>query len=654
MNFNSTMLMRFGGKSFGRTILASTLPGIHLDGTTEDTIVLQTALNTGNIHLIVDGPSMWDTLYLESNTTLELQAYTYTKKPAPNSGAGFIRNKNKTGYPTTPIDKNITIIGIDAIIDGNRRNGGGGNVPGTGPLVDNMPPGYNWSTLNPIVNSSAIIVSTIEMWGVSNFQMYGTSGHPITIKDSPAYGIHLSNVKTSQTSYYNKTIQSGDTIPGNDAWHLNGGCDNCQVNNLTAAMNDDCVAFNANDGQDLAPGTQPFTFDPAVVSGPITNCHASNITATGGNYNAARFISARRDCYIDNCSISGFTGATPISNSSSSGIFFDAFGVTGTGDIRNVSISGVSQDMTNNRSLIEVNRSFIRKLSLDTISTTSASNFTSLVAVDSAGTVAEIVLTNSSTVNTPYLVSTAGILNAFYRSGNTQGGTSSGETTGTVGGLYGSHPGESILLVDTFSGSSGTALVGHTPDIGTVWSNSSSDAYQGPPVSDIRIDGTGRTYNGLGATGSSLIDSATSMYGIGFSLRFKFQFLSAVGLTASVALYTPPTASVDQRFFYDITNTKWVLSNTGLSGGMVSQSFAFPTAGTEIEIRIITFYGSSRYVYAETSTDGGVTWSALFGGLLTLTADSNTFRPGLWFDGNVGPATGIHVGNIRVGTITEY
>lgn len=199
-------------------------------------------------------------------------------------------------------------------------------------------------------------------------------------------------------------------------------------------------------------------------------------------------------------------------------------------------------------------------------------------------------------------------------------------------------------LIDTFTGAVNTALVGHTPNTGTVWSGSASFMY---PGSDIKLTGDGYAFNNSNTISgtSSLIITPTTISGSTHVTYASWKFLTNITANnQSLSLYSPGDAAADNRLVW--TNGDWNLS---LLGSVVAtEAFAMPSTGTVIITRVTAIDGVS--ILCETSADYGVTWASLFSGAVAFTNTANPFKPGIWYDGLNTPTTGVLVGNLREGT----
>jgi hypothetical protein len=198
-------------------------------------------------------------------------------------------------------------------------------------------------------------------------------------------------------------------------------------------------------------------------------------------------------------------------------------------------------------------------------------------------------------------------------------------------------------LIDTFTGTADTALVGHTPEVGLLWLGDSTHEYQGPPVSDVRLTGGKFTYNNAATGGSSLILSPTTFAGSTHQVRASFLFLTDIGVGNfySIPLYTSIGSVTDCRFGW--FNGVWKLT---LAGTSQTSAFAFPSSGTITEALITCVDGVS--ITCEVSADEGQTFATLFGGAVAFTSTAHPFSPGLWYDGSATKTTGVQIGNFRV------
>lgn len=409
------------------SVVFASRAGVPNAGQGESTARLQAILDSfaGNpLTLVIDQSILLDNLRVWSNTTIEvLPGVQVQKKPSSggnlNSGIPLISNKNWVAGPTTPTDMNITIRG--GFWDGNRRNGGGGNAPGTGPLVNGVPNSdYPWSNLNPIVNANAYDQPSFMFAGVTNLLIEDVQNY-----DSPAYSFQLSNVQESTTQRCEKTIALGDTIPGNDMWHLNGYCADCRLYDSYGYCNDDIIAINANDGEDLFPASQPHTFLPGTVSdGPIVGVRVRGIRILGGEFNVGRLLSGQSADYTDDVIIEDVSGVTVPSGKN--GMFFDSYNTGSTGLHKQVKLRDFRfGSAAATFGMVLVGDCTINDLEISGFNDLGVANTGGMVIVNNAlSTIGMMRLNNCVTSNTAYLVQQTNGALSLVLGVNTQTGAS--------------------------------------------------------------------------------------------------------------------------------------------------------------------------------------------------------------------------------------
>jgi hypothetical protein len=204
-------------------------------------------------------------------------------------------------------------------------------------------------------------------------------------------------------------------------------------------------------------------------------------------------------------------------------------------------------------------------------------------------------------------------------------------------------------VIDLFSGSAGTLLEAHTPDVGAAWSTGNSYKYTG---SVVKLDGSGGVYSDT--SNPSLYTTPTTLAGTVHHIIAVYEFLTdlGAGFNVNLPIYTGNNgALVDNRVAYE--NGVWTLSGL-TSASAVTQNFAFPASGTKVSIRITPNDSASpRTVLVEQSTDGEVTWTTMFGGSHNIdTSNTNPLTPGIWFGAQNSPTTGIKLHNLRVAQST--
>ena len=434
-----------GGSGSANVVYASSISGIHLDGSTDDTSAIQTVLNSHGtagtpLRLVMDGISAINTLYVYTGQHIDGIAGLggFTKLPYPSSnGQVAITNKhwftgNNTLYGT---DKYITLTNL--YIDGNRRNGAcGAAYPNSG---------------YPEVSPSFYEVPTIGFYGLQYLRVDN-----VHVFDAPAYGLHLANVQHAVVTNYSMFANTGDTHDGSNPIQLEGYCDDCQFYGVTGSCNDDPWAFNADDGQEIAGAgsslSQP-TFYPGTVApagGPITNCMIDGGTfypvPSGSLMTGGRFLSSYTTSFIKNVTVKNIT-VTGVGV----GIQIDNFGLAnGSGFYDNIILENYRLEMAASFAPIWINRATVGNLiikDLTVLTTTAIGSAASAIYVTSNGSVGSLRvsgldLENSAGVaNTSSPVVLAGtVTQASFRDtrinqGTTQFAGPAISCTGTIGSL---------------------------------------------------------------------------------------------------------------------------------------------------------------------------------------------------------------------------
>jgi hypothetical protein len=252
---------------------------------TDVTAVLQSVLTGGKAHLVIDVPCLFDSLFLESYTTLECVADgLLVRKGPPNGGRTCITNLHYVAGPTAPTDQFITLLNVK--LDGSRRFNGSGN-----------------DGSNPLYNSAFLMaVASLDGWGVNGIGFYGVRWLRVIntrVDDPPAYGLNLGNVQDAYVEGFSKWHRYGDGQPTDCVIQLQGHCRRILLVNTTGTAFDDGLALNANDGQDNNPGAAPGPYPNAGGPGPI-----DDVTIRGVGFDAVkqalRMISASQDAQITN------------------------------------------------------------------------------------------------------------------------------------------------------------------------------------------------------------------------------------------------------------------------------------------------------------------------------------------------------------------
>ena len=267
LSFSGTTLVASGGSGSGsaNVVYASSISGIHLNGSTDDTAIIQAVLDAHGeagtpLRLVMDGMSAVNTLYLWSNQWLDGLAGLGGLRKLPNpasNGLPLVTNKHWVAGTTTPggTDQYITVSNV--YLDGNRRNGGGGPAfpNGTAPYLN-----------GPFGSNTSYVVPTILLAGLSYFRVDN-----VYVYDSPAFGIQFTNCYYGLVTNFSKYAVSGDSYPGNDVYHCCGYCYGIHAFGVNGSGSDDSIAFNANDENDATSPAYVF-FPFGSASGPIQSC----------------------------------------------------------------------------------------------------------------------------------------------------------------------------------------------------------------------------------------------------------------------------------------------------------------------------------------------------------------------------------------------
>jgi hypothetical protein len=379
--------------------------GVVADGSTDNSTRLQAILDlaqAGPLLVVHDMPGtvLADGLLVWSDTTIETLAGGVWKKKgyggttAFRAGAMF-RNRHVVAGGTAPTDSNIHFRG--GYFDGNRR---GFSTGGTTAYwtARGVQAGQDYSYIAYLANDNDEVVPMIGFYGVS-----GCSARDLDFYDIATYGLHYGNVDYAFAENITKTLRPNDAVFGDNLIQLEGYCSGFRIAGVRGQSNDDLVAFNANDGQDIYPSGSPITFIPGIVSGPIRDVHISDLAHTGGAGTLLRLLNA--NTAISNIIIEDFR-VEPTSSSVQACIYFDSFGISGTSTYDDILIRGV-RGVVPNTGLVRLQNgnATIRNLVIDGVSGRGGNN--ALVKM-TAGAVSQLLLTNCSTHDNPYLFEITG------------------------------------------------------------------------------------------------------------------------------------------------------------------------------------------------------------------------------------------------------
>jgi hypothetical protein len=198
--------------------------------------------------------------------------------------------------------------------------------------------------------------------------------------------------------------------------------------------------------------------------------------------------------------------------------------------------------------------------------------------------------------------------------------------------------------IDKFAGSSGDALGGHTPNTGTAWDD--ANKYTG---SDLKLTGNGYVYNARAGSSLYLRAVPASSFRLQATMRFATN-VGGAGPTTCIALFMVKEATADTRFIYNHVAGKFTLNVRGEIGAN-DYSYAFPTNGTLLEVRITVTTTATRRYLIETSANAGQTWTTIID--YTDNAPDGSLQAGLWWDYQGTASTGVHIGNFRIADSTS-
>lgn len=238
-------------------------------GGTDDTAtlnaILAKAATLGSLELVIDGPALTTGLTIYANTIIRFLPGSGLFLAA-NSGKPMLENANPKGGAVSagssstrfgyvggsPIDSNITICG-PGYLNVNRTGGSAGGE-------------------NPSQNSSGVYTPGIRITGCSGLVI-----EDVTIKDSPAFAMQLTNIqyfKIDVVTVLNNPITTTNT----DGLHLNGPCSYGTIRGLKLTTGDDAIALNADDGHMISGSGGAY---PEYITwGPITDVEVSDVTLT--------------------------------------------------------------------------------------------------------------------------------------------------------------------------------------------------------------------------------------------------------------------------------------------------------------------------------------------------------------------------------------
>lgn len=283
---NSMFGELYGTGSPTRVLFASKLSGIHQNtsltagGGTDDTSVLQTALNGGNVTLYIDGPSLISAVLFNGTTHFPaLQLYSNTTLVFLPGGGFFLKANSNVpmigaGQSLVTGVSNIALIGLEgmAILNGNAAN----------QVKENPTTWWPYGVI--FQNFNGVYMENIEVRNAKTFSIVFTAG-----LISSGTNFVVKNCR----SYWNEN--NDVTIPENrnkDGIHLWGTLDRGLIDGYYSNGNDDVMAHNTDEGVEgfNTHVNASFIFGPSS-GGDLTNITWKNVYIdTTNGIRAFRFL----------------------------------------------------------------------------------------------------------------------------------------------------------------------------------------------------------------------------------------------------------------------------------------------------------------------------------------------------------------------------
>jgi len=268
--------------------------------------VLDTAVTSGPLELIIPGVVKAKDLKLHSNTTLRGLGQGTGIVQAPG-GTSAIRNYNWVSpYNNQQIvDANICVRDLE--INGNQQNASANTLAGTA----------HWSTNNNYLKATnaGVLVCPIEFYGVS-----GLTIENVYVRDPAAYHIHVANIDhgTFRDLRVNDSAHAAAPFngPNTAGLQINGPANDIEVDGLYGNTSDDFLALNAEDWNLVSGGDPSLLLGPQLFGGNWNSVYMGpivRVTARNLNMNTSSGIRlCSQSQLIDQVSISSVKGSATL------------------------------------------------------------------------------------------------------------------------------------------------------------------------------------------------------------------------------------------------------------------------------------------------------------------------------------------------------
>ncbi|MCF7761847.1 MAG: hypothetical protein K9M98_15205, partial [Cephaloticoccus sp.] len=217
---------------------------VHTGGGTDDTAILQKALDTaleyGGVHLIMDGAALISSLHVASNTTIECLNADCGFYQAAKSDCAILINANPSA--TEIMDRNISLLG--GTYNQNCRQ-----------QAHHVPAEVHYTKAERIVVG-------LSFFGVENLLV-----RDVTVRNQRTFAFLISN--WLKVTMENIRLELPDFIEGGnqDGIHVQGPGRFLVLRNIQGRTGDDFIALN---GDEESNGEQSW-FHPCCTVGPITD-----------------------------------------------------------------------------------------------------------------------------------------------------------------------------------------------------------------------------------------------------------------------------------------------------------------------------------------------------------------------------------------------
>lgn len=240
----------------------------------------------------------------------------------PGSGSPLFRNRTITPYGSGTPNGRYRIRG--GYFDDNRRGLGSG---GTHAYWQ----GRGFPSFVYVANNQDVAVPCMGFYGVADLHI-----EDVHFYDQITMGVQLGNVNHVRITHLRGTRVPGDPEVFDNKVQGEGGCFDVIIDDIQGDVQDDLVAFNCSDVQDLYPTNWKLTFYPGVVSGPSADIVLRNATII----TASQFASVLRMLVAGGHTMKRVTVENVSAlQTPTNGVFFNSFNIPGGATYEDITVT---------------------------------------------------------------------------------------------------------------------------------------------------------------------------------------------------------------------------------------------------------------------------------------------------------------------------